>query len=465
MIPLVAILVLLGETSPESYAARVCEPAFDARQIATAWPATTDHAATMFRDAIRMRFPPASALGAVETPIAALLDELILPHVPIRLKLQTLAHGSALLARASLDDLDHMVNKRFDAPGDMLATACGAHWHRLWAALPKQLLASRQKWTGPVAEAAEALAVAGLDGIRALAIPVSEAIQHGFSTPDWTSSDGNRISGVCEKVTRLNAAYHISLLRCSRSTMGSSGSRKREPRLPHGSADGLICPMFATDDEMIGLVKMFAAVTRISDVCVVQDWIPPTADRGSWHVIADGVRIGRCQCPIEYVAAFRRNRLRQIRAAARRGDARAVFANAAAVCTQRTERAEIHIRAGPGRLVRPVLVAGPAPAILESLTQLLCDGAIEYLDAGAIDDATIWVSESHEAFDRSSAEAAAGGYMKPSHIELHKALHMGITTDSVPFPHHNQSTRNNFYASSQSKQPFGVPHPGRGQAP
>lgn len=248
--------------------------------------------------------------------------------------------------------------------------------------------------------------------------------------------------------------------------MGANGSRKREPRLPHGSADGLVCPMYATDDDMIGLVKMLAATTRTSDSCVVSEWIPPVSLReGAWHVIVDGVRIGRTSDAVAYSAAFRANRLRQIRIAARRGDARAVFATASAVCTQRTERAELHIRAGEGRLVRPLLVAGGIPNRMENLTQLLCDGAVEYLDAGAIDDVTIWVAETHASLDRNIAEAAAGGYLPPSHVEFHPAAHLGLPATSVPFSHHNQSTRNNFYVSSQSKQPFGVPHPGKGQTP
>ena len=41
-----------------------------------------------------------------------------------------------------------------------------------------------------------------------------------------------------------------------------------------------------------------------------------------------------------------------------------------------------------------------------------------------------------------------------------QALHLGLPVSAVPFPHHNQSTRNNFWTSSQSKQVIGVAHPG-----
>ena len=459
---LAGLLVLLGVSNPEEYAGLVGDAAFDIRAIAGAWPSSRADAVAAFRDAMRMRFPPAPGLGIAERSVEDLIREWILPHVPDARKVACLAHGSALLARAALDDLDHMVNKRFDAPGDLLATASGAHWHRLWSCIPKRLAVGRQKWTGPPADCAKALAAAGLEGMRAIAIAASEKIQDGFSTPDWTAADGNKISGVCEKVTRINAAYHISLMRCSRSAMGANGSRKREPRLPHGSSDGLVCPMFATDDDMIGLVKMFSSTTRTSDTCDVYGWLPPVSREGCWHVIVDGVRIGRVEDAPAFAAAFRKNRLSQIRIAARAGNARAVFSLASVACTQRTQRSEVHVRASEGRLVRPLLVAGHPPARLESLTQLLCEGAVEYLDAGAIDDATLWVVETYEHLERCTAEAAAGGYLPPSHVEFHPAAHLGPPATSVPFSHHNQSTRNNFYVSSQCKQPFGVPHPGEG---
>ena len=164
-----------------------------------------------FHDAMRMRFPAALGLGIVEEPIEKLLGEWVLPHVPDAHKVSCLAHGSAQLARAALDDLDHMVNKRFDAPGDLLATACGSHWHRLWSCIPKKLAVGRQKWTGPVAECANALASAGLESMRAVATAASEKIQDGFSTPDWTSADGNKISGVCEKVITMLGLFIIGI--------------------------------------------------------------------------------------------------------------------------------------------------------------------------------------------------------------------------------------------------------------
>ena len=110
--------------------------------------------------------------------------------------------------------------------------------------------------------------------------------------------------------------------------------------------------------------------------------------------------------------------------------------------------------------VRPLLVVGRTPPPrLESLTQLLVHGCVEYVDAGAVDDATFWVATDAEALAAGCASAASGGHAPPSHLELHPALFLSLPAASIPFAHHNQSTRNNFYASSQFKQAVGVPHP------
>ena len=459
-LPLAAVLLLLGEPSAAAFAARVREPRFDARPLAAVWPASRAAAETALRDAVRPRFPANgdAAVGDAD----ALLEEWVLPHVATGRKLDVLAHGSARLARGTIDDLDHLAAKRLDAAGDMLACAVGATWHKRWAGLPKQMTWGRQKWTGTAAECGAALQASAKDHALAMVAAVSEAVQHGFLTPDWVGTDGARTSGVCEKIVRLNAPYQIGLMRCTRSTLGEGGSRKREPRLPHGSAYGMLCPVYAVDDENIGLIKAVAATTRTSDRCSL-DWAPPADDRetDTWVLVVDGQRCGTLACPTAYAAAFSRARMRAVRAAVRAGNARGVFEAAGATCAQRSTDREVWVRGDAGRLIRPLLVVGrQPPAQLESLTQLLVQGCVEYVDAGTVDDATFWVATDAGALAEGMASAAAKGHLPPSHLEMHPALFLSLPAASIPFAHHNQSTRNNFYASSQFKQAVGVPHPG-----
>ena len=350
-LPLAAVLLLLGEPSAAAFAARVGEARFDARPLTAAWPASHAAAETALRDAVRPRFP-ATGENAVGDA-AALLAEWVLPHLQASAdKLDVLAHGAARLARGAVDDLDHLAMKRLDAAGDMFACAVGAQWHKRWVALPKHMTWGRQKWSGTAPECAAALQASAKDHVLATVAAVSEAVQHGFLTPDWVGADGTKTSGVCEKIVRLNAPYQIGLMRCTRSTLGEGGSRKREPRLPHGSAYGMLCPVYAVDDENIGLVKAVAATARTSERCSA-DWVPPPDEDGAWTLVVDGHRRGRLACPEAYAAAFGRARMRALRAAARsEGGPRIVFAVAGTTCAQRTSDREVWVRGDAGRLVR-----------------------------------------------------------------------------------------------------------------
>lgn len=455
-LPLAAVLLLLGEPSAEAFAARVGDQRFDVRPLAAAWPESRAAAEAKLCDSVRPRYGE-QAVGDAD----AVLAEWVLPHVEAGRKLDMLAHGFARLVRGTVDDLDHLGAKRLDAAGDMLACAVGAIWHKRWAGMPKQMTWGRQKWTGSAAECGAALQASAKDHALAMVAAVSEAAQHGFVTPDWVGTDGARTSGVCEKIVRLNAPYQIGLMRCTRSTLGEGGSRKREPRLPHGSAYGMLCPVYAVDDENIGLIKAVAATARTSERASLA-WVPPP-DGGAdatWSLVVDGQRCGRISCPAAYAAAFARERIRAVRGAVRSGDVRAVFAAAGVTCAQRTADREVWVRGDAGRLVRPLLVAGrQPPERLESLTQLLAHGCLEYIDAGSVDDATFWVATDAGALAAGIASAASEGHPPPSHLEMHPALFLSLPAASIPFAHHNQSTRNNFYASSQFKQAVGVPHP------
>jgi len=201
--------------------------------------------------------------------------------------------------------------------------------------------------------------------------------------------------------------------------------------------------MFATDDEMIGLVKMLAATTRTSDTCDMS-WVPGCAteddmDVGSvdppWHVVVNGVRVGRVASVEAYEESFREARLVQLRQLAAARDRRGVFATAACTCTRRSECIELHISGDAGRLVRPLLVARPPyvppadtemegadPVLPLSLTQLLCEGRVEYLDAMAIESDKVWIVE------KEGVEEAGG--VEPSHIEFHPVSHLLSKKDS-----------------------------------
>ena len=150
------------------------------------------------------------------------------------------------------------------------------------------------------------------------------------------------------------------------------------------------------------------------------------------------MRLGYTSDADLYADAFRKARQRAIRAAARADDARAVFATAGVTCAQCTAAREVRVRCDAGRLVRPLLIADRVPEAFESLTQLLIAGACEYVDAGAVDDETFWISTDAADYARGAAVAAAAGKPPPSHMEFHPALHMGLSAASIPFAHHNQ---------------------------
>ena len=107
-----------------------------------------------------------------------------------------------------------------------------------------------------------------------------------------------------------------------------------------------------------------------------------------------------------------------------------------------------------GRLVRPLLRASCVPAgwpdcdeSLRSMDALLRSGALEYVDAAALED------------DRFVVAIDASDALEASHMELHPALLLGMAVGGVPFAQANNSCRNTF-AAGHGKQAIGTPHHG-----
>ena len=469
-LPLGAVLVSLGERSPRSFFSRI-GGVIDGLELT--WPTSREAA---FEQLIHAASPPERFVnreGYVppEPPtVEEVLKTWVMPHLEGNShKLDGIATGFMTLLRAGTpgwpraDNMDHEASHRMDAPGDLLASCVGSALHKSWGMVADATRSPIEK-NSPVGFSEEeccrrAIRTALSHGASAIR-DASKAIVKAFSIQAWPGVDGQPLDGVSERVERISAASIISTMRRTVSGLSEAGRYKRDPRLPQPSAYGLKCPVETPDDEKIGLVLSLGATARTSSDCPdLMEWLPMPdclfSDNAKWVVVVDGLRIGKVEDSSEYRRCFRDAQLRRFSEFGGNSWSEAAFGVACVTCFTRSGECsgecgvacrghcpgsqsvgEIRIRSDSSRLVRPLLV-GPAVAtgvrwggpdgLPESLFELYRRGIVEYVDAGLVDDRSMWIADVESKLSRN-----------PSHLEFHPVLHMGVLAGSIPYAHHNQ---------------------------
>lgn len=412
-----AIVFLLGDSS-ETFAARCSRGAPD-----IAWPGSREQAEALLQDT-----------GEGATDPATFVDSAVLPHLASHVdRLESLAHACDLLAAdtetGAVHDLDDLQHKRMDAPGDMIAFQFGASWQNLLKKFPQDLvdeaLPVHHTRTADTVDVGSVVCEASAAALDRMFTDLNNSLLNGFIKDSWTGGDGTATKGACVAIKRQNVANAVALMRRTRSSLGEGGSRKRETRLAHPSAFGLLCPVETPDDDNIGLVKAFSSSTRTSSACDARSWIPrPESVPGAWRLVVNGLRQPGGVNPAAFFKSFRLARLTAVKNAS---TPHARFAASCVTAWACTSSREIKVWSDSGRLVRPLLLYGYSHIRTQPLDTLISEGYAEYVDAGAFEDPAFVIDVGNGALTD-----------KPTFAEFHPAMHLGLMAARIPFANFNQ---------------------------
>lgn len=400
------------------------------------------------------------------------------------------------LGRRSLEDRDHLRNKRVAPVGPLLAGQFYSAFKRMCKEIGD--VAKKAHERGSYFDPRTAIKHKSLESSMFSCISINK----------WGKNTSSKMSGVSQKYEEFNYAASLANSRKFSTPLSKDGGGKViAPRTLHGTHWGLACPSETPEGKSCGLSKNMSLLCTItigcsqrelpvlleiiqrSHMCPVLE-IPKHTDpeRGNpallWYkILLNGDWIGSTDRPEEVV--------RELRYLRRRG-----VINVDAGISKVDSLRQIRINAEMGRLCRPLLIVEKGKILLpHSLTQelyasrasvkkvktedvkekgdrkprssekakkeesveeytwsrLLRSGYIELLDKDEEENAYIvnFPSDLEKMEDHDRA--------KVTHCEIHPSLVYGIGGTLIPYPNHNQSPRNT-YQSSMGKQAAGIPY-------
>lgn len=353
------------------------------------------------------------------------------------------------LGYAQADDRDHYKNKRLKMVGDFLRELFSFAWREFIRA-SRTALATR-------AADFEAGRFSHKDILKTEKI--SEVVNRSLATGTWPT----RVTGVTETFGQLNQIEMISHLRRVKNILISRVQAKHgkpEARDLHPTQWGRICITTTSEGTMCGLTKQLALSAYVSvglrkqereqlikeilpkigleAVEIKTGWFPV----GLTPVFIDGVIVGVCRNPKDFVRRFREYRRKGI-------------VPWEANIKYWEEWNEVHINADSGRILRPLIIVengkpkltkAHAKKLLEGemkFTDLIKNGIIEMLDAEEEEDAYIAIWEK----DLSPAH---------THLEIAPAATLDLIPNLIPFADTNQAPKI-IHETSMAKQALTIP--------
>jgi len=270
-----------------------------------------------------------------------------------------------------------------------------------------------------------------------------------------------------------------------------SGSKAIGPRKLHGSQWGYICPSESPDGGNVGIVNHLAFTASVSfwvnpagimrclhDLNLIPlDFVVPDDCYFLTKIFVNNVWIGIHKSPTDLHKKLRLYKTNGI-------------INILTCIYWDRKQNEIYINTDQGRLVKPLIKLKDNSSVLfddksdfniddkewkdlifgartgqdsslydsnyyRDTAQRLSDTEleeksciIEYLDSNEMEDILI-------ATNYKNVIVGEGNSIKYTHCEIHSALILSATVNTIPFPHHSQAPRN-VYAAHQMKQTVGV---------
>ena len=257
------------------------------------------------------------------------------------------------------------------------------------------------------------------------------------------TSDG---AGVSEVLPRTNVKSTASMLSRSSAGIGSDKTKQIAPRKLNPSQYGVMCPFETPEGQSIGLLKNLTVLAFPSGLSGIpmEFWVQMLTGLGlstlkstsdGDKVFVDGSWVGNVAQPRIVATALRAKRRRGVFSAY---VSVSVCAEGLFVCT------------AAGRIMRPLFVVEAGRVLFDasnadaSPSALVALGVLEFIDP----------RESACMLIASRQADLADGYPY-THCELHPVMLFGMMVACMPFPDHNQSPRNVYYAA-MGKQSVGV---------
>jgi len=497
-VPLVVLLKALGmEADADIYRAIVSDERMGPIVLANIEEAASEkqyppEGIRTTEDAIaylEKRFASGQAKEYRERKIAQILDESLLPHLGSRK--EDRAKKAMYLARMarsvlelhlglrSVDDKDHLANKRIKLSGELLEEEFRVAFEALIRDLKYQLERTYNRKKGVNIKAAIRQDV------------LTQKIMHAMSTGNWV---GGR-TGVSQLLDRTSHMSTISHLRRITSPLTRSQPHF-EARDLHPTQWGRICPNETPEGQNCGLVKNAALIIDVSEEVPYDTVLNTLRELGVREMDYDPGNLSRVYLNGDLVGFVEdgkalASQIRQLR----RTGAISYFINVRYDDVTR----EVIVNSDKGRLRRPLFVVEDGnlrynseyrQKVIEGrlgVEDLVRDGIIEWLDADEEENAYIavyaydlpercpscdhvlsrkdvtWVNvgEGDDALLR--CKFCGGEFRMPllltkehTHLEIDPMLILGAISGSICYPEHNSSPRITMGAAMM-KQSLGLP--------
>ncbi len=342
------------------------------------------------------------------------------------------------------DDKDHYGNKRLRLAGPLLTELFRIAFRNMTRDLKYQLerIALKKHMGFSISNAAR-------PGI------ITERIQHAMATGNWVRG---RV-GVTQLLDRTNFSSTLSHLRRLQSPLSRS-QPNLEARDLHPTHWGRLCPNETPEGSNCGLVKNLAISSIISIGADPRDIIEKTIECGvipikkcdkknkenGSRVIVDGIIAGYCSDPkslVDNIITLRRDRKisQEVNIAYY-------------IPHNKNVKSEVFVNCDSGRVRRPLIIVKNEEISLTkehiklikrhelSWSDLINEGAIEYLDADEEENSLISLDKEKITKDT-------------THLEIATYAMLGICASLIPYAEHNQSPRN-AYESAMAKQALGI---------
>ena len=161
---------------------------------------------------------------------------------------------SASLGRIKEDDRDHMMNKRMDLAGPLVASLFKQSFFQLTKTARSEL---KKKMSN-------ASATVDMDTLLNRQI-ITNGLRYALATGNWGLQSKGKPSktGVSQQLNRLTFAASLSHLRRLATPIDSSIKDPR-PRQLHNTQWGFMCPAETPEGAQVGIIKNIALMTSVS---------------------------------------------------------------------------------------------------------------------------------------------------------------------------------------------------------
>jgi DNA-directed RNA polymerase II subunit RPB2 len=447
-VPLVVMMRALGVTTDKEIYEMIVPVALRGGDL-------DPHVAAMIREAGAPTQREALALVAERLPVREsahpgqqqhgvrrALESDLLPHIghgadAASTKAFVLAHATQRVLEVALgltpaDDRDNYARKRVDGCGALIGRVAAQQISRAMMSEMRQMVRKQVDAKRTPAQIQRTITY------RRLGDVIRSMIASG-RMPDG--------SGVSEVLCRTNVKATDSMLSRCNASCGAESMKQIAPRKLHGAQYGVMCPCETPEGQSIGLVKNLSCLAFLTGEpgSTTARWTQVLVELGTrprlacaTRVLVDGIWVGSTDEPRALAARVRERRRRGL-CSAFTGVA---VDGAGAALTVSTDA---------GRIVRPLLVVDDANGLVYDgrdvpVAELVALGMVDMLDCREASTAMIATTRADLALGRE----------RYTHCEIHPVYMFGVTVAGMPFPDHNQSPRNVYYAA-MGKQAVGVP--------